>query len=103
MILPERNACQTNATDHNPISSRISIFYPFHPLHGMKFEVISKKERRDGTVRIRAPHSYCCEIPLWMTDELATGYEITKSSEISMKALFSLIELLECSIENVRF
>jgi len=49
------------------------------------------------------PDGFCSEVPRWMTEQKAAGYRICSEAHVEPRALMSLIELLEGSLENVRF
>ena len=52
---------------------------------------------------VKAPNGFCKEVPIWMTEPRSTSYRISRNAEISPKAILKLIELLECSIEGLKF
>ena len=95
--------CRENGTNQNTIGSRIKIYYPFHPLCGREFEVLRKSNNRDGSILIGVPDGFNKQIPLWMTEQQASFYRISEKPEISLKALFSLIELIGWSEEDESF
>lgn len=66
-------------------------------------EVLSKTHNKDGTVTVKAPNGFNKQVPLWMTEPQAAYYHISENPEINLKAILSLIELLECSLENLKF
>ena len=69
----------------------------------MEFEVLSKTHNKDGTVTVKASEDFSKQIPIWMTEPQAAYHHISKNTEINLKSILSLIELLECSIENLKF
>ena len=103
-MTPNRyTAYSGNATNQNTIGSKIKIYYPFHPLCGHEFELLRKSNHKDGSVLMGVPDRFNKQIPLWMTEQLAAGCRISDKPEISLKALFSLVELLDCCEEESGF
>jgi hypothetical protein len=92
-----------NAPGQNTISSRIKIQYPFHPFCGLGLEVVSKSRHGDGSTKARTPAGFNRLIPGWMLEAKARCYELSQEAQISTEAILSLIELLEGSIEGLRF
>ena len=68
-------------------------------------EVVSKSKsgNKNGTLTVKAPDGFCKEVPIWMTEPQSAVCCISKSAEISVKAILILIELLEYSIEDLKF
>lgn len=52
---------------------------------------------------VKAPNGFCKEVPIWMTEPRSASYCISRDAEISLKAILKLIELLECSLEDLKF
>ena len=92
-----------NEANQNTISSKIKIYYPFHPLCGQELKVLRKSNHKDGSILIAAPSVFNKQIPLWMTEHQAACYRISEKPEICLKALLSLIELIDCSEEESGF
>jgi len=88
-------------THQNTISSEIEINYPFHPLFRAKLKVVRKSKTKYGTLFVDAPKGFCKEIPGWMTEPQSTDHHISKTPNISLKAILRVIELLEYSIDNL--
>jgi hypothetical protein len=63
----------------------------------------SKSGNKNGTVMVKAPNGFCKEVPIWMSEAKSASYCISRNAEISSKAILKLIELLECSIEDLKF
>jgi hypothetical protein len=104
--LPTLRLCSRSlqtASTQNTISSRINIQYPFHPFCGLDLEVVSKSRHADGSTKAKTPTGFNRLIPGWMLEAEARCYEISDEAHISCKAIVSLIDLLECSIEDLRF
>jgi hypothetical protein len=98
--------CLGTKTSQNTISSEIiKIYYPFHPLYGLELKVLSRKKpgHKDGTIKVKTPNGFCKEVPIWIAKPQSTCFCISRSAEISLKAITRLIELLECSIEDLKF
>jgi hypothetical protein len=49
------------------------------------------------------PEGFCAEVPRWMTEERAAGYRLSDEAHVAARALVSLAELLEASLEEVCF
>jgi hypothetical protein len=88
-------------THQNTISSEIEINYPFHPLFRAKLKVVRKSKTKYGTLFVDAPKGFCKEIPGWMTEPQCADHHISKTPNISLKAILRVIELLEYSIDNL--
>jgi hypothetical protein len=91
------------AETHNPVGSKVEVFYPFHPLCGRQLEVRRRSGTHDGALTLEVPQGFCAEVPRWMTEEQAAGYRLSKEAHVAPRALLSLVELLEASLEEVRF
>ena len=65
--------------------------------------MLSKSSSKYGTIKVKAPNGFCKEVPIWMTEPQSTCYCISKKAEISVKAILSVIELIKCSIEDLKF
>jgi hypothetical protein len=57
----------------------------------------------DRLIKVKAPTGFCKEIPIWMAEPQSICFCISKSAEINLKAIMRLIELLECSMEDLKF
>jgi len=104
--LPLDNKIPNTKTSQNTISSEIiKIYYPFHPLYGLELKVLSRRKfgHKDGTIKVKTPNGFCKEVPIWMAKPQSTCFCISRSAEISLKAIMRVIELLECSIEDLKF
>jgi len=84
---------------HKTTSSRIKIYYPFHPLCGVEVEIACKPKKGDGAITITDSQGIRMKIPSWMTDPECFNYKISDQSEISVRALFTLA----CFIESIFF
>jgi hypothetical protein len=98
---PPGNNCLDTRTHQNTISSEIEINYPFHPLFRTKLKVVRKSKTKYGTLFVDAPKGFCKEIPGWMTEPQCADHHISKTPNISLKAILRVIELLEYSIDNL--
>ena len=63
-------------------------------------KVLKKNKQKDESIIIEVPNDSNKQIPLWMTEQRAAYYYISDKPKISMKALFLLIELLDCCEEE---
>jgi len=81
------------------ISSKITVFYPFHPLHGLELEVVCKPKSGVGAITVIDPQGKRLKIPSWMVSPQASGYQLSERAEISIRALSALTNLLESTIK----
>ncbi len=81
-------------TRHKTIGSKITVHYPFHPLHGQHLEVASAVRSEDTAVSVIDPDGLRLKIPLWMVSPTAAGYRLAAQATISARALRSTFELL---------
>jgi len=64
---------------------------------------VSKFRHSDGSTKVRTPAGFNRLIPGWMLETEAQCHELSQEVRISPRAILSLIELLECSMEGLRF
>ena len=64
------------------ISSKITVFYPFHPLHGRELEVDCRPKKGAGSLTIVDPDGVRMKIPSWMTMPQAENYRLTDHAAI---------------------
>ncbi len=93
VLLCESVDCNTH--NQNTISSRIKVYYPFHPLQGCELDVINKPKKEDGAATVIAPDGARLKIPIWMVSSQAAQIELSEKAEISVRALVALVHLLE--------
>lgn len=92
-IMSEGSASGT----HNTLSAdatHVRVFYPFHPLHGYRLQVIRRPKRGDGAVSVLDPVGKRLKIPTWMLSPSAANIKTTEQALLSREALFSLVSLL---------
>lgn len=77
------------------MGSRITVYYPFHPLHGQELNVVHLPRRNDGAVVVTDPTGVRLKIPLWMALPQAAEYKLSKEIKIKAAALVALSNLLE--------
>lgn len=94
---------RSTAGTHNPVGSKVEVFYPFHPLCGRQLEVRRRSRTQEGALILGVPEGFCAEVPRWMTEERAAGHRLCSEAHVEPKALLCLAELLEASLEEVRF
>lgn len=63
---------------------------------------MSKSRHADGSAKLKTPGGFNRLIPGWMLEANAKCYELSEQVHISPKAILSLIELLEGSIEELK-
>jgi len=79
---------------NNTTSSRITVYYPFHPLAGMELEVVSMPRRRDLPLTAHGPDGLDIKIPQWMTELAAASIGLSEVATLPIEALRSVYELL---------
>jgi hypothetical protein len=87
---------ETSGT-HNTLSAdtkHVEVFYPFHPLHGYRLQIIRRPKRGDGAVAVLDPVGKRLKIPTWMLSPSAANIKTTEQALLSTEALFSLSSLL---------
>ena|GEM_PF-5297786 len=65
--------------------------------------MVSKSRHGDGSIKAKTPAGFNRLIPGWMLEVEAMCYGLSEEARISTEAILSLIELLERSIEGLRF
>src|SRR6266478_5269239 len=92
------NGCGDDASGtHNTLSAdatHVRVFYPFHPLHGCRLQVIRRPKRGDGAISVLDPVGKRLKIPTWMLSPSAANIKTTEQALLSREALFSLSSLL---------
>ena len=78
----------------NTLLSKITVYYPFHPLHGLTLAVAEAPWRRAGLVAVLAPSGYRVKIPVWMTSPQAAGFAVSMTPAICVRGLLRLADLL---------
>jgi len=79
---------------------KVTVYYPFHPLHLRQLDLAGKARLGDGAVTVVDPSGMRLKIPLWMTTRQAGGYEVSPEPEISARALLELTVLLALAEED---
>jgi hypothetical protein len=88
---------------HNTLSaetSRVQIFYPFHPHHGMSLRVVRRPRQGDGAVSVIDPSGHRLKIPTWMLSPAAGKLRIGEQALLSRDALVCLSELLDAQSDS---
>jgi hypothetical protein len=75
-------------------ATRVHVFYPFHPLHGLSLRVVRRPRREDGAVCVIDPTERRLKIPVWMVSPEAADLHIVPRAHVSQDALLRLISLL---------
>jgi hypothetical protein len=93
-----RSGCEDESNHaQNTLSAEtqdVRIFYPFHPLCGLRLQVIRKPKRGDGAVSIRDPSGKRLKVPVWMLTPHASHVRIVEQPLLSKEALLSLTSLI---------
>ena len=79
---------------HETISSKITVYYPFHALQGLELDVVCTPRKGDGAITIIDPTGFRLKIPAWMVSPEATRYMLSDQAQICPGALLSLANLL---------
>jgi hypothetical protein len=74
--------------------SHVTVFYPFHPLHGATLQVVRRPKRGDGAVSVIDPTGKRLKIPVWMLRSGCVDTTIASQPTLSKDALLSLASLL---------
>ena len=80
---------------HKTISSRITVYYPFHALHGCELELVCRPRKGGNAVTVVDPEGFRLKIPEWMVSPQAAQYRLSERAEISSAALFCIVNLLK--------
>jgi hypothetical protein len=92
------NADGDDATHaHNTLSAestRVRVFYPFHPLHGSTLQIVRRPKRGDGAVSVVDATGGRLKIPLWMLLPDAAEMKIAERPYLSKEALLCLTALI---------
>lgn len=96
---PERHNARADdaISAQNTLSAEIThvtVFYPFHPLHGATLQVVRRPKRGDGAVSVIDPTGKRLKIPVWMLRPDCVDAAIASQPTLSKDALLSLTSLL---------
>jgi hypothetical protein len=75
-------------------TTHVTVFYPFHPLHGATPQVVRRPKRGDGAVSVIDPNGKRLKIPVWMLLPDCVETKIVQQPNLSKDALLSLASLL---------
>ena len=73
---------------------RVTVFYPFHPLHGTSLQVVRRPKRGDGAVSVIDPVGKRLKIPVWMLLPECANTKVAQQGNLNKHALLSLTSLL---------
>src|SRR5439155_8904133 len=80
---------------HNTLSAdHVQVRYPFHPLHGVRLQVVRRPDRGDGAVCVMDPAGKRLKISLWMLLPECAEIKISQQPHLSKHALLSLASLI---------
>jgi hypothetical protein len=74
--------------------THVTVFYPFHPLHGATLQVVRRPKRGDGAVSVVDPTGRRLKVPVWMLLSDCVDTKIVEQPTLSKDALLSLTSLL---------
>ena len=74
--------------------THVTVFYPFHPLHGVTLQVVRRPKRGDGAVSVIDPTGRRLKVPVWMLLSDCVDTKIVEQPTLSKDALLSLTSLL---------
>jgi hypothetical protein len=83
---------------HNTLSAdttHVQVFYPFHPLHGYRLQVLRSFKRNGGAVSVTDTFGKRLKIPVWMLLPEAANISITEQAYLRRDSLLSLSSLLK--------
>src|SRR5437764_12666988 len=86
-----------NTPAHNTLSAestRVQVFYPFHPLHGAALQILRRPKRGDGAVSVIDPAGRRLKIPVWMLLPECAGIRMSRRPHLGKEALLSLASLI---------
>lgn len=75
-------------------TTHVTVFYPFHPLHGSMLQVVRRPRRGDGAVSVIDTVGKRLKIPTWMLQPDCVNTKIVQQANLSKHALLSLTSLL---------
>ena len=75
-------------------TTQVTVFYPFHPLHGATLQVVRRPKRGDGAVSVIDPTGRRLKIPVWMLLSDCVDTKLVEQPTLSKNALLSLMSLL---------
>jgi hypothetical protein len=81
-------------TLNNTLLSKVTIYYPFHPLLGGNFEIVAIPRRPDLPVTVRGADGTDIKIPRWMTEPAAADIAILSPAVVAVEALRVVYRLL---------
>ena len=79
---------------YTPPLSNVTVYYPFHPLHGLPLAGADAPWRRAGRVTVLAPAGYRVKLPLWMPSPQAACCLVSPTAEVGVRARLRLADLL---------
>jgi len=76
---------------------KITVYYPFHPLHGCELKVVCKPHgnNSNGLLTVVDPKGKHLKIPVWMVLPEAAQYKLSEQVKICTNALLALANFLE--------
>ena len=86
---------------HNTLSAestRVQVFYPFHPLHGAALQILRRPKRGDGAVSVIDPVGKRLKIPVWMLSSDCAEIKVTEQPHLNKEALLSLASLVSSQV-----
>jgi len=78
-----------------PATARI--YYPFHPLAGLAFEVVQRSGGKRGSLTLKVSDAKTQAFPAWMLLPEAAQVQIGTTTTIPCDTLLEVIELLRIS------
>jgi hypothetical protein len=72
----------------------VTVYYPFHPLHGRELSVASRPRDPALPVTVVDDAGHGLRIPAWMLAPEATHYQIDEQATLDSQTLRALIALL---------
>jgi hypothetical protein len=84
---------------YETIRPTVSVYYPFHPLHGQELAVLGPR-RRGEAVTVPDPTGVALVIPTWMVAPQAALIQLTAQPIISVRALTAVALLVNGHLQR---
>jgi len=77
------------------MGSKITIYYFFHPHFQKNLEVLNTPRDKNGVFTVKSPDGKSLKVPVWMTLERSSCYQISPVAYVTVDALLSLYALIQ--------
>jgi hypothetical protein len=79
----------------------VTVYYPFHPLHGQELRVFMMARSPDGAVTVEDEKQIRFKIPLWMVAPDAAHFELADTPTVDAQALLRLVERWQLHVSKL--